>query len=154
FNGMDSLAGGTLLTGTDSAVNLRASVDAARAALRLAGVGVDPEDAGGPGLDERRRAEVADDCRTLLVLLADGTARQTPGAGGCPRALDLLAGVLRLGPPTQACHLRRALFLDRLGDEAGAARERAAAESLPPATALDYFLLGDLHYKRGEWREA
>jgi eukaryotic-like serine/threonine-protein kinase len=155
FHGMDSLSGGTLLTGMDAAANLQASADAARKALRLAGVGGDAEEAAPDlGWDGDQRAEVTARCYTLLVLLADGTARQAPGEEGSRRALQVLDRVPQLGAPTRAYHLRRARYLEQLGDEAAARQEQARAEALPPSTALDYFLLGDLHYKQGEWQEA
>src|SRR5262249_55243398 len=56
----------------------------------------------------------------------------------------------KLGPPTQAYHLRRARYLQELGDKAGAAQERVRAAAVQPASALDHFLLGDDRQRQGQ----
>jgi tetratricopeptide (TPR) repeat protein len=48
-------------------------------------------------------------------------------------------------PPTHAGHLHRARYLEQRGDTSAAAAERAAADRLPPRTALDWFLAGHDH---------
>jgi tetratricopeptide (TPR) repeat protein len=69
-------------------------------------------------------------------------------------ALCILDRARRLGFETRAYQLRRAHFLERLGEhrQARQARERAAAR--PLTDALDHFLAGAEHYRRGEGEQA
>ena len=69
-------------------------------------------------LSDRERAEIADGCYTLLLVMAE--AEPTPDAG--LRRLDQAA---RSRPPTRAYHLRRAACLARAGNVAAATQERA-----------------------------
>jgi tetratricopeptide (TPR) repeat protein len=61
--------------------------------------------------------------------------------------------ILRQAAPlgqTPAFHLRRACYLAQTGDPDGAAAARAAAGQQEPATALDYFLLGEELFRQQE----
>jgi eukaryotic-like serine/threonine-protein kinase len=132
--------------------------DSARAALELfASV-----DARGDGqtlahlpssLTEQERDEVALGCYEMLMVLAKATAQPRPGefaerqAREAIRILDRLAELRR--QPTHAYHMRRATFLERVGDTGGAMRERAAAQRIQPDGAFDHFLSGLERYERG-----
>jgi tetratricopeptide (TPR) repeat protein len=161
----DALFHGTLFTGVDLpvqsqemdlAVHLLATRQAAEEALALFG-----GEAGTPlALDSsyspREKAEITSGCYELLLVLAEAVARDDSHkpeaqARGALRLLDRAA---QLGPPTRAYHLRRARYLEELGDGAGAAQERVRAAAVQPASALDYFLLGDDRQRRGRPAEA
>src|SRR5262249_58437471 len=104
------------------------------------------------GLGGAQKQLVRTDCYARLLVLADVVGRPAGPSekDRYRRALHLTGRALQAGPPTRAYHLRRADFLERLGDPAGAESERRRAEDLPPASALDYFLVGDEHYRRGD----
>jgi tetratricopeptide (TPR) repeat protein len=165
----DALFRGTLGTGLGLPDDVQATEDACRRALRLFGV-----DAGGdgdgaaaahapPALAAGRlggRKEIKAGCYELLILLAEavasggtegGRAAQEPALH---RALRILDRAARLEPPTQAYHLRRADLLARLGDEPGAQRQREQAAALRPTLAVDAFLVGDQHFRKGEIDQA
>jgi serine/threonine protein kinase/Tfp pilus assembly protein PilF len=94
---------------------------------------------------ERERAEIAEGCYELLLILAEAT--DPPDQG-----LRFLDQAVRLHPePTRAYYLRQAVCLARKGDAEGAGRARSAAEQIQPSSALDHFLTGQEHYKRGDW---
>src|SRR5262249_6677025 len=57
-------------------------------------------------------------------------------------------------PPTRAYHVRRAGYLDALGEAGAARRERDRAAATRSAGALDFFLTGDSHQKQGRLSEA
>jgi serine/threonine-protein kinase len=149
---------GALFLGAEASANSGTAESAAREALALAGVGLGAEKAVDPGFPAPRRAEVAADCYALLLVLASVRGQQPlPGEGGKGRyqeALRILDRARQLGFQTRAYHLRRAHFLQRLGElgEARKARERAA--SLPPEGPLDHFLVGEEQYRRGDWERA
>jgi serine/threonine protein kinase/Tfp pilus assembly protein PilF len=153
---------GTLLTDADVASNLEATRAAARAALALAGIvpGADAPPVDSSPLWEHQRAAVRAGCYQLLLVLAEVEAYPQPGQPLEARrrqlrqALDLLAEARRLTPPGPAYHLRRARYLEQLGEQAGAQAERAQAATLKPAGAIDYFLLGDEHAKQGAFAKA
>jgi tetratricopeptide (TPR) repeat protein len=158
---------GTLRTGLGLPDQGPTTESACREALQLFGVdvdvGVDVDSDAGPALDPHRlsgRKEVVAGCYELLMILAEAVADRgtdrAPEAHGLRlrRALRILDRAVRLGPPTQAYHLRRAGLLARLGDEAGAVRERARAAALRPTRAVDSFLLGDQCFRRGELEQA
>ena len=94
-------------------------------------------------LSDRDRAEIADGCYTLLLVMA--AAEPTPEAG--MRRLDQAA---RSRPPTRAYHLRRAACLDRAGNPAAAMQERHRADQLQPTSGFDQFLVGQEAYERGD----
>jgi tetratricopeptide (TPR) repeat protein len=138
----------TLPVDRSSVDNLRAAADAGRQALSL--VRQSPGSATSPALDsdldDTQRADITAACYTLYLMLADLVA-QTREEGQSPNerpreALAILARAANLGPPSQAYYLRRARYLEQLGDRAQAAKERERAENLPPRNALDYFLIG------------
>ncbi|MBV8608905.1 MAG: tetratricopeptide repeat protein, partial [Singulisphaera sp.] len=93
------------------------------------------------------RAEVEEGSYVLLLILAEAMPQAEQG-------LKVLDQAVKWRLATRAYHLRRAAYLVRLGDAAAAARERGAADSLPPATAFDQFLTGQERYGRGRWDEA
>jgi serine/threonine protein kinase/Flp pilus assembly protein TadD len=90
------------------------------------------------------RAEVAEDARELLLLLAWARARNAPGDAGVLRAnlglLDRAEQIEGLAPSAALCE-DRAIYLDELGDKAGAAAARKKAAGLKPASARDHYLL-------------
>jgi tetratricopeptide (TPR) repeat protein len=156
YPGMNSLAQGALLPGSDPAADLRTAEESSRKALAL--IGIRPGDSSASRLDPAftgaRREDVRARAYALLLVLADTVAGR-PGPGKAPReryreALRILDGVDRLGPPTAAVHLRRAYYRERLGEKDAAARERRRAAALGPATALDYFLLGHERLKQND----
>ncbi|MBV8558283.1 MAG: protein kinase, partial [Planctomycetaceae bacterium] len=100
-----------------------------------------------PALTPPERAEVEEGSYALLLILAEAMPQAEQG-------LKVLDQAVQWRPATRAYHLRRAAYLVRLGDAAAAARERGAADSLPPATAFDQFLTGQERYGRGRWDEA
>ena len=100
-----------------------------------------------PSLTPQEQAEVTEGCHVLLLILAEAMPQADQGL----KALD---EAVKWHPATRAYHLRRAVCLARLGDVAGAERERGAAESLPPVTAFDHFLTGQERYERSRWDEA
>ncbi len=150
---------GALFLGGEPAANLRTAASEAREALALAGVGAGPGTAA-PGHDfpEPRQAESAADCYTLLLVLASVRAQQPlPGEGDKERdreALRILDRAGRLGFETRAYHLRRAHFQEQLGERGEARAEMDRAASVRPAGALDYFLVGEESYRRGDWKQA
>jgi serine/threonine-protein kinase len=150
---------GTLFLGPEAAANLMTAESAARQALALAGMETDSETAApAPGFPAPRQADTAADCYTLLLVLAGVRGQQPlPGEGGKERyqdALRILDRAGRLGFQTRAYHVRRAHFLEALGEEEQARKDRDRAASLPPEGALDYFLAGEEHYRHGDWEQA
>ncbi|MCI0464179.1 MAG: protein kinase [Gemmataceae bacterium] len=147
----EALFHGTLFTDMGLPTQLQTTRAAAAEALALFGLASDTE---APlvldgHFDSREKAEITAGCYELLLVLAEAVARHDPPRQ-VPQALRLLDRAVHLGPPTQAYHLRRARYLQQLGDTAGAAQARAQAESVPPASALDYFLLGDDRQRQGQ----
>src|SRR5262249_36906568 len=141
----DALFHGTLFTGVDLPVHLQATRQAAEEALALFGLGGEAE--GSLVLDlcfsPREKAEITAGCYELLLVHAEPVSRHDSHKPEAQArvSLRLLDRAARLGPPTQAYHLRRARYLQQFGDEAGAAQESARAAAVQPASALDYFLL-------------
>jgi serine/threonine protein kinase/Tfp pilus assembly protein PilF len=93
------------------------------------------------------RDEVNEGCYELLLLLAEDEPAPDRGLG-------LLDQAARLRPATRVLHLRRADWLERKGDAAGARRERQIAEALPLDSALDHYLFAKERFKRGDWSAA
>jgi serine/threonine protein kinase/tetratricopeptide (TPR) repeat protein len=152
FHGMNTVAGGSLLTGMDEGAHRRAAEGAAREALALAGVG----DAGPWTLDPifrdgRQRDDIRTSCYTLLLLLADFIAADGRDLEAALRFTDRAAEV---SAPTYACHVRRARLLEALGRRDEARREAARAAETPPTSALDHFLLGVERYRAGDLSSA
>jgi serine/threonine protein kinase/predicted Zn-dependent protease len=149
FHGMNTVAGGSLLTGMDEAVHRRAAETAAHDALAL--VGIKDTDTGPWTLDAvfrdtHQRDNVQTSCYTLLLLLADFAA----DAHDPEAALRLADRAAQVSTPTYACHIRRAHFLTALGRESEALRELKLFVETPPSSALDYFLMGIEEYRAGD----
>jgi tetratricopeptide (TPR) repeat protein len=150
---------GALFLGGDAAANRRTAESAARQALALAGVDVETRAVSmDPNFPALRKSEMAADCYALLLVLASARGQSSlPGEAGRERyqvALRILAHARQLGIQTRALHVRRALFLEQLGQSEEARKERDLAASLPPEGALDHFLTGEEQYRRGDWQEA
>jgi serine/threonine protein kinase/Tfp pilus assembly protein PilF len=150
---------GALFLGAEVGANLKTAESAVREALTLAGVGVESETAFiAPGFPAVRKAEVAADCYTLLVVLASIRAQQSlpddRSQEPYQEALRILRRARQLGFRTRAYHLRRAHFLEQLGEQEEARKDRDRAASLPPEGAMDHFLVGEEHYRRGDWKQA
>jgi eukaryotic-like serine/threonine-protein kinase len=150
---------GALFLGAEADANLKTAESAAREALALAGIDADSQTAAiDPDLPTPRKSEIAADCYTLLLVLASVRGQQPvrgeEGKARSREALRVLDRARQLGFQTRAYHLRRAHFLEQLGEqqEARQARDRAAA--LSPQGALDHFLLGEEQYRRGHWEQA
>jgi tetratricopeptide (TPR) repeat protein len=152
----------TRFIGLDLPTDVQATRAAARTALGVfAGSG--PADAWTLApmprtFSAQEQAEIADGCCELLLVLAEAVAQALPGEDSllqADRALQVLdrAAALR-SQPTPTYHRERAECLARKGDEAGAARERAAAERVRPTTVLDHFLAGREGYQRQDWKTA
>ena len=149
----------TQFTGLDIPSNQEATRRAARAALDLFAAPGSRRWRGSPdpahwalrslppGFSQAERAEVAEGCYELLLVLAEA---ETPPDQGMHR-LDEAA---RLRPPTKAYHLRRAACLARAGNGPAAEKERGVAERLTATTAFDHFLVGQERYKRQDYRTA
>ena len=146
----DALSRLILFTGDDPALNLEAK-DAARDALARFGVTVDSGRR--PVVDpshfsKAEEEEIVTGCYELLLTLAEAESSARPGRPRDGRrdqieqAIRILDRAETLGGATRAYHLRRALYLDRLGDGPGARRQRERADALQPTTASDFFLLG------------
>jgi tetratricopeptide (TPR) repeat protein/predicted Ser/Thr protein kinase len=153
FYGLLTPDSGALFRGAQLDTRLKAAEAAAREALALAGVRVD-SDTEGLAADFRgpRQAEITEDCYALLLVLADAVAR--PPGGSPAEALRTLDRAEKLGPATRAFHLRRAHFLERIGEQEKSTEERTRADALPPQSALDHFLLGEDRYRHGDWAAA
>jgi serine/threonine protein kinase/tetratricopeptide (TPR) repeat protein len=159
----EALFHATLLTGLDTAANREITGDTARRGLALFGVGPEAE-SGQPGRPSLRRyftdaeqKEIIEGCYQLLLVWAEAAAAPQPGSdprAQAAEALALLDRAARFRLPTQAYHRRRARYLAQAGDESGAAAERARAEALAPAGALDQFLMGEDRYQQGRVAEA
>jgi serine/threonine-protein kinase len=150
---------GSLFLGTEATANLRRAGSAAREALALAGMDVDHETAIlSPSFPVTRKAEAVDDCYTLVLVLASIHEQQFPHAEGAAEqyrgGLRILDRARELRPQTRAYYLRRAHLLERLGEREEARRETERAAASPPGNSLDHFLIGEEHYRRGDWDQA
>jgi serine/threonine-protein kinase len=158
FYGLLAPDDGALFLGAGATGNVKAAESAAREALLVAGV---EPGAAMPAVDRsfpaQRRSEVAVDCYTLLLVLASITDKPEARARDNERhqeALRLLESASKLGFQTQAYHLRRAHFLEQVGELEEARKDRDRARSLPLEGALDHFLIGEEQYRRGDWEGA
>jgi serine/threonine-protein kinase len=150
---------GTLFLRADARANLQTAESAAQKALALAGLKLGSNTTPAPtGFPNSRKAEVTRDSYALILILASIKAQQpSPANGGKGRYREALRVLDRAGQfefETQAYHLRRAFFLERLGEQAEARRDRNRASLLLPVGALDHFLIGEEQYRRGDWEEA
>jgi serine/threonine protein kinase/tetratricopeptide (TPR) repeat protein len=106
---------------------------------------------------DREKQEIRAGCYELLLILAEATAPPMPAgrdASCCQTALRIMDRAATLRPATRSYHLRRSEYLRGTGDGAAAEKERQRAGALRPQDAVDYFLLGDETYRRGEWSTA
>jgi tetratricopeptide (TPR) repeat protein/tRNA A-37 threonylcarbamoyl transferase component Bud32 len=152
---------GTVFTGSDAAAGREAAREAARRALAElhAGPGTAPPPE--PYWTEQERGEVLAGAYELLLVLAETRVQGADGRPAAPdretatQALRDLDTAAALGlPPTRTWHLRRARYLELLGDEPAARLERQQAEALPPAGLVDHFLAGAEHYRQGDFEQA
>jgi tetratricopeptide (TPR) repeat protein len=139
---------GTLYIGIDLPANLGVTRAAAEKALALFG-GLDAVVPQLKDYNDREKEEISEGRYELLLVLAEATARQG-GAEPTRKALGLLDRAAGLGSPTRVLHLRRARYLDQLGQKEAASAERKRAEAVSPRTVSDHFLLGDERYKAGD----
>src|SRR5207248_811203 len=108
--------------------------------------------------EQKRQCTAA--CYELLLVWAEAIVQCEPGRQAPTRtqveeAMVLLNRAARLDvPSTGAFHLRRARYLDLLGEVDAARQERKRATATRPQGALDYFLTGDSHQKQGQLAEA
>jgi tetratricopeptide (TPR) repeat protein len=109
---------------------------------------------------EEERNEITNGCYVLVLAWAEAMAQPLEVKGEKPaeqaeKALALLdrARTLR-GTPTKAYCLRRASYLAKGNRELEAAEERRKADDLVMVDAVDYFLVGEEHYRRGELSRA
>jgi tetratricopeptide (TPR) repeat protein len=152
----DALLHSTLAVGEDLRANLHATAQKSRAALDQFAVG--PANGALPVLDDPaltpdEKGEVREDCYLLLLVLAEAVAQQKDDPRAADEAIRILRQAERLGIPTRAWHQRMARYLRQRGQD-GFKAEEQLAEQFPPTLALDYYLLGDDHYKAGELKEA
>ncbi len=153
---------GTLYTGMDLAANLEAARTSVHQALAVYGV-LESEE-GRPRLDiylsDPQKAEVLGDCYQLLLILAE-TEAQSASAGKAGekephlrKALSVLEHARRIGTPSRAFHLRRARYLNMLGDRALSTQADAAAQGAVLDQVLDHFLMADELYRREKFGDA
>lgn len=153
---------GTLYTGMDLAANLEAARTAVRQALEV--YGMRPEGEAGPKLDHylsaAQKTEVLGDCYQLLLILAETEAQSSSDENRPDKekhlraALAMLEQARRLGEPSRAFHLRRARYLNMLGDKDHAAEAEKAAEGASLDQVLDHFLMADELYRREKFADA
>jgi tetratricopeptide (TPR) repeat protein/predicted Ser/Thr protein kinase len=162
FHGMNTLSGDRLLTGMDAAASRAAAVDAARQALRLAGVEPEDDQLRAPtlgGNNPARHAEVVEGCGTLLRILAETVAE---GTGRPPQHYrEALARFERALPAaTQGGSgsntggkdpflIGQDLLKENRSDEAWRSFEAAAAAQ--PDHFWAHFHLARLASDKGEW---
>jgi serine/threonine protein kinase/tetratricopeptide (TPR) repeat protein len=128
--------------------------------LALYGVLDRPDWQDGPDwqrLEPEERQQLAEDTRELILLLAWGRARSgASNPEAIRQALDLLdrAEAIRDLPPSRALGEDRAVYLERLGDAAGAKAAREHAQALPLAGARDHYWLATTYARGGRYAEA
>jgi eukaryotic-like serine/threonine-protein kinase len=144
----------------DAGFNQKMTRAAARAGLDV--FGIHPGGTANPVLDrhysDAQKREILAGCYTLLLILAEAIS-QPLGSEDRDRQLNealeqVLPRAVSLRPATRAYHQRRAKYLRQLGRQADAETEQRRADALKPEEAVDYFLLGDEAYQRGEGRQA
>ncbi len=91
--------------------------------------------------------------REVLLLMSEAQAR-LDGSDHLREALRLLDLAAEGEALSHGVHLRRARYLELLGERDAAARERELARAAPPRTALDWFLRGQERWLAGEARAA
>jgi tetratricopeptide (TPR) repeat protein len=91
--------------------------------------------------------------REVLLLMAEAQARLA-GSDRLREALRLLDLAVEGEALSHGARLRRARYLELLGERETARRERALAEKIPPRDALDWFLRGQERWLAGDLRAA
>jgi tetratricopeptide (TPR) repeat protein/tRNA A-37 threonylcarbamoyl transferase component Bud32 len=149
----DTLLHASMSVGDDRAEHVRSTRESARHALAVFEVQAEGTSLPRvpPALDAPDAARVHRHCYELLLVLAEATA-QPPEArpADAATALRVLDHAARLIPRTRAWHLRRARCYDLLGNRRAADAEERAARGWQPQLALDYYLVGEQHYKEGD----
>ncbi len=148
----------TVLTGSDTASHLAATTEAARLALAVVDLNDNSDSMPrlNPYWSSREKEEITAGCYQLFLVLADTTAQPTPRQSvlnhqqSLRQAISMLDRAAKSFQPTQAYHLRCARYLVQLGDEDDARREVKLGMGAAPSTFMDYLLLGDERYQRGE----
>jgi eukaryotic-like serine/threonine-protein kinase len=153
---------GTLYTGMDLAANLGAARTAVHQALDV--YSVLAEEQARPRFDayisDPQKAEILGDCSQLLLILAETEAQSASDRKPLEKeqylrtALSFLEQGRRLGAPSRAFHLRRARYLNMLGDRSAATQAEKAAQSANLDDVLDHFLMADELYRREKFGEA
>jgi tetratricopeptide (TPR) repeat protein len=147
----EALFHATLSAGDGATANLQATRDRAQAALDAA---EDPE-LSADGLTPPERDQINHGRYELLLVLADVTARPRPGQDEAQRtaaarqALGLLDRASQLGLVTATYHLRRARYLEQLGEKDWARESARRAADCPPTTVFDHHLIGVERYRQG-----
>ncbi len=152
---------GTLYTGMDLAANLEAARISVRKALAVYGV---LEKEARPRLDsylsDLQKAEILSDCSQLVLILAETEAQsasdRTPPEKEqyLRKALSYLEQARRLGAPSRAFHLRRARYLNLVGDRAESTQAEQTGQGAALDDVLDHFLMADELYRREKFGEA
>jgi serine/threonine protein kinase/Tfp pilus assembly protein PilF len=146
-------------TGQDLVSNSKTAEQAARHALALASSMADSE---APSAESHsgdlQVSQFQATQYTLVLLLAEAVAQQPLSSDSASRrfeaALRILDRASEFGLDTMAYHLRRARFLQQMGQEQAAAKEWEQANNLPPKSALDYFLIGEAQCRQGQLEDA
>jgi tetratricopeptide (TPR) repeat protein len=158
FYGLVAAEQGQVFLGGDVVANRKTAVAAAQGALELAGVKTNGQTHAEPPPGNGREGQVTSDCYALLLLLADLRAREArAGEKAQPlleEGLQLLERARELGRETQAYYARRADLLEHLGRKTQAKEARERGQTLTAQSALDHFLAGEEHYRRGAWEKA
>lgn len=154
-----ALFAGTLLVGPDLESSVRIAAEDADRALAIWDGGdraaLESAVAAAP-LAAGEAAEARAGVFELLFALADAESKTPPGepksqqVEGARRALAILDRALAFGSPVRAFHERRARYLEQAGEMDAAARERREANGIEPASAVDFQLLGEDAFARGE----
>jgi eukaryotic-like serine/threonine-protein kinase len=155
FCAMISPIQGTLFSDEDLTTNAATTEQSARHALGLASSLLDTDTSAPRNqVTEIQATEMRSMRYALLLLLADAVAQQSHSDGNDSssyrEALRILDSARELGFATIAYHLRRSRYLVKLNQQEAADKEDAQAKALRPQNALDYFLIGDERYRRGE----
>jgi tetratricopeptide (TPR) repeat protein len=147
----------------NSSSNLKKTIAAAGDALDTFGVSLDsgtPLTLNPSHFSQAERDEIRTGCYELLLIRADAVAhplaaRESRQTNAFVRvALQSLDRAAALGISTKSYHLRRARYLEWLGQEAGARQESRWAEGMQPTSASDYFLLGAQEYRSDKFQRA
>jgi tetratricopeptide (TPR) repeat protein len=155
FYGLLAPDDGAFFLGAEAAANQRAAESAALEALALAGVDpASPTPAVSSSFQAAQRPAIAEDCYTLLLLLASVKSRQSSPDPHNEETLRFLDVAGQLGIQTRSHHERRAQLLEKAGKLKAARQARDRADAITRPTPLDQFLTGEEYYRRGQFAEA